>query len=309
MKKLTQNEFILRSKEIHNNFYDYSLTNYNGVNSKLKITCPIHGVFEQRADHHLEGKDCKKCSCKSFANKKRFENAFEIFIKKASERWSGKYDYSKVVYESARKKVKIICPNHGEFLQSPDTHLKHECLKCSTENTANKQRHDTIKFIEKAKKIHREIYDYSKVNYKGNRIKIEIICKKHGSFFQTPYNHLQSKGCAFCKNKSKGEEQIKNFLKENYTAFKRQKTFHDCINPETKKRLRFDFYLIKENVCIEYDGHQHFNPIEFWGGQKALDENIKRDNIKNEYCKNKNIRLIRINYKENVGDILKKELF
>lgn len=309
MKKLTQNEFILRSKEIHNNFYDYSLTNYNGVNSTLKIICPIHGIFEQRADHHLEGKKCKKCSCKSSANKKRFENAFESFIKRATKKWNGKYDYSKVIYESAKKKVQIICPNHGEFLQSPDTHLKHECLKCSTENTANKQRHDTIKFIEKAKKVHGEIYDYSKVDYKGNRIKVEIICKEHGSFFQTPYNHLQNKGCLHCKNKSKGEEKIQKFLSENEFTFKRQKTFHDCINPETKKRLRFDFYLIKENICIEYDGHQHFNPIEFWGGESALNYNIKKDNIKNEYCKNHNIRLVRINYRENVVEVLNRELF
>jgi very-short-patch-repair endonuclease len=251
---------------------------------------------------------CKKCSCKSTANKKRFKDSFELFFKKASEKWNFKYDYSKVIYENARKKVIIICPTHGEFLQSPDAHLKHECLKCSIENNANIQRHDTNKFIEKAMKIHGKTYDYSKVNYKGNKIKVEIICKKHGSFWQAPYNHLQNKGCLFCKNKSKGEEIIKNFLQENNIIFKRQKTFKDCINPETKKRLRFDFYLPKLTVCIEYDGQQHFHPIEFWGGEKALNENIKKDKIKNEYCKNNNIRLIRTNYEENIINILKKEL-
>lgn len=308
VKKITQEEFVKRAKRIHNDFYNYDLAVFKNVESKVKIICPIHGEFEQRADHHLEGRKCKKCSCKSPANKKRFENACELFVKRASEKWNGKYDYSKVIYENARKKVKIICPNHGEFLQSPDTHLKHECIKCSTENTANRQRHNTMKFIENAKKIHGDNYDYSKVNYRDSRTKVEIICKKHGSFFQTPYNHLQNKGCMFCKNKSKGEESIKKFLKENFIAFKRQKTFCNCVNPKTNKKLRFDFYLMEKNICIEYDGQQHFNSIDHWGGEKTLKENKRKDKIKNEYCKNHNIRLIRISYKENVVDILSQKL-
>lgn len=309
VKKITQKEFIERAKEVHKNFYDYSLSVFKNVNSKIKIICPIHGEFEQRADHHLEGHKCKKCSCKSEKNIKKIENSFNIFLKKATDKWGNKYDYSKIIYKNPKTKVKIICPIHGGFYQSTDTHLKHECLKCSIEKNANNQRHDTNRFIEKAKKIHGEIYDYSKVDYKDNRIKVEIVCKEHGSFFQTPYNHLQNKGCLHCKNKSKGEEKIQKFLSENEFTFKRQKTFHDCINPETKKRLRFDFYLIKENICIEYDGHQHFNPIEFWGGESALNDNIKKDNIKNEYCKNHNIRLVRINYRENVVEVLNRELF
>ena len=103
-----------------------------------------------------------------------------------------------------------------------------------------------------------------------------------------------TRSCGHCNNISRGEEKIRNILKDNNINFMQEKTFNDCYNPETNVRLRFDFYLPDYNCCIEYDGIQHF---EGWSNSLLnLRDNKYRDNIKEEYCKNNNIRLIRIPY-------------
>lgn len=301
MKKLTKEEFISRSNKMHNNFYKYSLVEYINQDTKINITCPEHGGFEQRPDHHLAGRGCLFCANSNKKNETTRKEHYSKFIKKATKKWNGKYDYSKVNYTTARGKVIIICPEHGDFEQVPDAHMKHECLKCSIKNHPNHQQRNTEEFIKIAKKIHGDKYDYSKVDYKGNRNKIEIICSEHGSWWQAPYNHIQNKGCRCCTNRSKGEIKVESILKENNINFVREKTFDDCRNPESGAKLKFDFYIPEQNLCIEYDGRQHFVPIEIWGGELALKGTQKRDKIKNEYCHNNNIRLIRISYKENVS--------
>ena len=91
----------------------------------------------------------------------------------------------------------------------------------------------------------------------------------------------------------------------NYNiSFNKQYVFNDCKNILV---LHFDFYLPDYNCCVEYDGIQHFKPIKRFGGIVSFEENLIRDKIKNEYCKNNNIHLIRISYKENVNDKLNYE--
>jgi len=157
-------------------------------------------------------------------------------------------------------------------------------------------------FIIEAIKVHGNKYDYSKVNYKGALKKIEIICKKHGSFLQTPNKHLLDRGCPIC-NSSKGELQIRKFLDKNQIKYIHQKKFNECKNI---KPLPFDFYLSEYNTCIEFDGKQHFEPIENWGGESNLMEIQKRDKIKTNYCKKNNINLIRIKFyeKNKIEDLL-----
>lgn len=296
MKKLTKEQFIEKANKIHNNAYNYSEVNYKNQDTKIKILCLSHGAFEQRPDHHLAGHNCKKCSI----NNERFENYENLFIERAVKKWHNFYDYSKVKYVTARKKVIIICPVHGEFKQTPDSHLNCKCLKCSISENANKQRHTTEQFINKAKIIHGDKYDYSLIEYNGNRQKVEILCKEHGVFKQTPYNHLLEKGCPNCFTQSKSEIKISNFLKDNNISFIQQKTFLNCINTITGRQLRFDFYLPDFNICIEYDGKQHFESISIWGGEKALKDNKFKDNIKDEFCKKNGINIIRITYKDNL---------
>lgn len=118
----------------------------------------------------------------------------EEFIEKARKIHGDKYDYSKVDYLNGKTKVIIICPEHGEFLQAPEKHLTGQgCPYCCNTLKGTKE-----SFIEKARKVHGNKYDYSKVEYKNNKEKVCIICPEHGEFWQDPHNHLKGKGCPEC---------------------------------------------------------------------------------------------------------------
>lgn len=282
--------FIQDSIKKHGSKYDYSLVNYINNKTKVKIICKVHGIFEQKPDAHLFGQGCIKCSGKEKINR-------EEFIKRSINKHGNKYDYSLVEYVD--KKVKIICRLHGTFEQNPKGHLKGiGCWKCKKNYPLT---HDD--FLKKSKEIHFDKYDYSKSEYKSSLSKLIIICKNHGEFKQTPNKHITLKqGCPRC-NDSKGENYINDYLKYNNIKFIREKRFNGCKN---KFSLPFDFYLPIFNICIEYDGIQHFEPIEIWGGHKSLIKTIMRDNIKNEYCKKNNIKLIRISYKENIEERMRE---
>ena len=145
-----------------------------------------------------------------------------IFIEKAKKVHGEKYDYSKVVYSNSKTKVEIICPIHGSFWQSPDNHLqKNGCPACGKIISANSRRFTTKKFIEMALEVHGDIYDYKNSSYINNDTKVEIICPIHGSFWQSPYNHINRRhGCPVCgkekiiNNNKKNTKTTKNFIKE-----------------------------------------------------------------------------------------------
>lgn len=117
----------------------------------------------------------------------------EEFIQKASAIHNGKYDYSKVDYKRNKTKVCIICPIHGEFWQTPDNHLHYGCIKCG-----GTYKMDTKSFIEKARRIHGDKYNYDKVEYKTTEQKVIITCPIHEDFIQTPHDHISGHGCPMC---------------------------------------------------------------------------------------------------------------
>lgn len=139
----------------------------------------------------------------------------EQFIKDAKKVHGDKYDYSKVEYKGCRNKVCIICPKHGEFWQKPSLHLGGMgCLKCGNENKLHPKKYTTDKWIKKAKEVHRDKYDYSKVEYVSPYDYVTIICPKHGEFLQKAYYHLSGNGCPKC-----GYEKVHSVLcdsKENF---------------------------------------------------------------------------------------------
>lgn len=195
-QKMTQGneEFIEKSIKIHGDKFDYSRVEYKNSKTKVCIVChkideitgEKHNEFWQVPYSHLSGSTCPKCSNHFMSQ--------EIFIKRASVIHHNKYDYSKVEFKAVKTKVSIICPDHGEFLQAPDGHLHGaSCPKCS-----GVHRYNTSEWIEEAKKVHGERYDYSKVEYVTNSSKISIICKEHGEFLQTPANHIKGKNCPKC---------------------------------------------------------------------------------------------------------------
>lgn len=292
-KTKTTEFFIEKSKLVHGNRYDYSKTLYVNNRSNVIIICPEHGEFSQKANSHTNGQGCAKCVGQYMDT--------EYFIEKAGNKHNFKYDYSKVEYNRTDIEVCITCPEHGEFWQTPNNHLYgFGCPKCSGSHM------DLDYFIQKSNKKHHNKYDYSKVVYVKTDVKVCIVCSKHGEFWQTPHCHIRGQGCPTCKE-SEGEKTIRRILLNNEVSFDCNYRFNDCKH---KKKLPFDFYIPKYNICVEYDGLQHYEPIEFFGGTKGFDELKKRDKIKTQYCIDNNIKLIRIPYTEfdNIEEVLKKEL-
>jgi len=263
------NDFLERAKNIYGNIYDYSLVPTNITSrSRFYIICEKHGKFEKVYSKFINCKQgCPKCSDEAKAL------STEIFVEKAKLVHNNKYDYSLIEYKNSYTKVKIICPKHGVFEQVPGSHLFGQiCKKCSSERHSNIMRLDTNIFIERAKQVHKSKYDYSKTIYIGALKKVIITCPEHGEFKQIPNNHINFKnGCPHC-GESHGEKIISEILFKNNIKFERQKTFDDCRN---KNLLPFDFYLSDLNICVEYDGMQHFKSVEYFGGDKIL-EYIKK---------------------------------
>jgi hypothetical protein len=274
-RRLTNDEFIEKSKKVHGDKYDYSKVEYIKNTVKVCIICPEHGEFWQTPISHMGGRGCKKC----YIDRKK--SSIEDFIEKSKKVHGDKYDYSKVEYDKNNVKVCIICPEHGEFYQQPRSHIVGCCCpKCDADN----KRKTTEQFIERAKEVHDDDYDYSKVEYVNGKTKVCIICPKHGEFLQIPNNHLHGQGCPKC-NSSKLEEEVKNCFPE----FEQQKTF-DWLRD--KKPLRLDFYDDDLKLGIECQGEQHFTIVERFGGEEEFEKRLKLDKLKYEQCQEHGIDVV-----------------
>lgn len=301
--RLTTDLFIEKAIVKHGNKYDYSKVDYKDAHTKVEIICPKHGSFWQEPCYHLWGSGCRACGYE----KVKVLNSMtqEEFIKKSLEIHKGLYDYSEVIYKSAKEKVKIKCNRCGKyFYQAPHNHLRGQgCYKCEKKRVALSQRKTTADFIKRAKEVHGNTYDYSKVIYTTTEDKVEIICPKHGSFWQSAGKHLQGNGCPKCC-RSIGETKIARFLERNNIKYISQYKFDNCRN---KLPLPFDFAIFNEDdslKCLfEYQGRQHFEPRSKFGGIEAFKYTCANDKIKRDYCIKNNIKLYTFSYKE---DLIKK---
>lgn len=204
-KSLTTNEFIKKANMIHNNKYKYEKSVYKNTHSKIIITCKIHGDFEIRPSCHiLKKRGCQKCN-------HTHGYTTNEYIDKITKIHGKKYDYSKVKFKDIYSNITIICNEHGEFKQRSYNHLKGSgCQKCARNKSLT-----TNKFIKKAIEVHKNIYNYDNVIYKNNKTKINIKCKIHGLFAQSPNGHLSGKGCSKCainKNALKQTCSTKEFI-------------------------------------------------------------------------------------------------
>jgi len=292
--KITKSvDYLSKFNKIHNNKYDYSLVEYINNKTKVRIICPNHGVFEQRPDMHIRSNGCPTCA----GNIKLKSTEF---IERSNSIHNNKYDYSLVEYKDSHSKIKIICKKHGVFTQIPNSHLRgHGCYECMPNF-----RYTQEKIIEEFNKIHNNRYDYSLVKYKDSHSKIKIICKKHGVFIQKASKHIQSQGCPRCKL-SKGVLKICSILDNNNINYEMEKSIEGCVSINNTK-LRFDIFIPDMSLYIEYDGEQHFRPVSSWGGDKSFNDVKIRDDIKNEFCKNNNIKLLRISYLDNIEEKIKE---
>ena len=302
----TAENFIKRAKEIHGNKYDYSLVEYKNMTTKIKIICPLHGVFEQTPANHTNRSGPRGCpKCGNDKVSKKLSIGKGEFIKRAKEIHGDKYDYSLVEYKNNETKVKIICPIHGVFEQTPNGHLAGGCAACS-----GIKKYTTEEFIKRAKEVHGDKYDYSLVNYVNAHTKIKIVCPKHGMFFAIPANHLnRGDGCPYCKS-TIGEEKIRVFLENKGYVFNKdffkEKSFNDL---KDSAKLRYDFYIPSKRLLIEYDGYQHYVfPNRCHETYLDFLKQKHHDWLKRKYAKKHNLKLERILYNENIKSRLKEIL-
>lgn len=290
-KKLTTSSFIENANEVHNGFFSYEKTEYVNAGSKVIVTCPIHGDFMIKANNHLLGQGCGKCTQEGIKHEisKREKNSnntktydTETFISKAKEKWGDKYTYEQTKYKKSGIKVTITCPEHGDFEVTPNHFLSGRgCPKCS------KNYHYTNEeFINYLKVKFGNKYLYDKIHYKSTHSKILIGCKEHGYFEITPANLLKGKSCPLC-SQSKMEEDIMELLDKNNINYIYQ--FRDV-----KKfgKLSFDFYIPEKNIIIECQGIQHFYCREFFGGETGFKLQKERDERKIRICKENNYKLL-----------------
>jgi len=246
--RLTKEKFVEQSNTIHNFKYDYSKFVYINAHTKGIIICHIHGEFYQNPNSHKNGYGCptcggtKKSSLLEFVN---FVDPLHLF----------KYDYSKFVYVNSSTKGIIICPIHGQFEQSPEKHKQGRgCPFC-----AGNIKYSIVHFMELANKVHNFQYNYSKFIYVNKNTKGEIICSDHGSFWQTPRNHIKNEqGCPKCAFRvSTPEIEWLNYL--NIPENLRNK-----IKIINGSRYRLDAYDPDTNTIYEFYGdYWHGNPEVF----------------------------------------------
>ena len=253
MKKTRKKDVFLEKCKIKfGDRFDYSFVDYVNSKTPIKIKCIKHDhFFNQLPNEHLRGRNgCKKCINRITTQ--------DDFIERSIIVHNNFYDYSKSKYIGSNKKLKIICPNHGEFEQLPSNHINGQgCPKCSSFGP----RYNKDKFIEKSIKIHGNKYDYSKTKYIDTKTIITIICPIHGEFEQLPSKHLYGNGCKKCsliERKNKLSKSKNDFINDAIKIHgnKYDYTLVDYINSHNKvKIICLKHGMFEQIPCDHLDGH------------------------------------------------------
>lgn len=233
---------------------------------------------------------------------------------------SNNYPYYELVdneYKSCKTKMRFICHHHadkGIQYNTPDNIVNnhHACRYCGYELMGKDRQIDESKIVKRCDELSLK---YIERKSKNGESYIYFICPKHKNcgIQNMSWTHFKdcTNGCIHCVS-SMGEKKVRETLAELQVKFIEQKTFSDCVYI---KELKFDFYLPDYNIAIEYDGQQHFRPVDFSGkgieyAQNAFLLTKQRDKVKDDYCTKNNIKLIRIPYTEfdNIPIIINNEL-
>lgn len=306
MLKVDTQSAIQRAKLVHGEKYDYSKFVYTTRFQKSVIVCPLHGEFAQTPGNHFQGKGCPGC----IGDKIRKSKALTLdeFIQRSNMKHNNKYDYSKFIYFNGQTKGIIICPLHGEFEQIPQDHIRGiGCYNCGHIKTGIAMiKYTTESFINDAKSVHGETYDYSKFIFTKCNEKSIIVCRSHGEFMQSPGNHLKGQGCPNCKSYKK-EELCRKIFEELFEGKKFIKCRPDFLKNHTGLNLELDGYCEEEMIAFEYNGEQHYKLVQMFHKSPArLAEQQANDKFKKEKCEELGILLIIIPYTLNSYKAIRK---
>ena len=288
----------LRSR--HGDKFTYFPSTYQSWTKQMKMVCPTHGPFHLKPHTHFYmDTGCSLCGKKKAANSNQIP--YETVLDSLNQIHNHRYEYDRKTYKGIGEKIKIKCPKHGWFWQRVANHKNGEgCRKCSDEKSGLRTFLTFDKFITRAQKKHSGLYDYSRVHWVSQHQEVEIICPKHGAFHQVPRDHYRGAGCPIC-NYSRGEMAISNFLIERSISFEPQKTFSGL---ENKKPLKCDFYLTEFHAVIEYNGKQHYQPVEVFGGPLAFKRGQQNDELKKNFCLANGIKFYVIKFDDNIENEL-----
>lgn len=199
-RRLTQDEYITKAKEVHGDLYDYAYTQYLTSQDQVSILCKVHGLFNQGANSHLSGRGCPKCGDARVGVKSRLDQS--AYLARAIEIHGDTYDLSNIKFEGMSKKIEVLCRTHGVFYPRAGnfTTLSSGCPKCAREVTGRKTRKLEASYLTDAIKAHGGHYTYGKVSYKNGAAYLTIFCKDHGKFKQLAQDHISGSGCSKCSH-------------------------------------------------------------------------------------------------------------
>lgn len=260
MKKLTTQEFIAKSVEVHGTKYDYSATQYAGAGAKVTITCPEHGAFEQRACNHLLGRGCNQCSVDR--NQQAYRLSQEAFVERARAVHGDRYEYpGKYIRMTA--KVTIACREHGAFDQQAGNHLSGSgCPSCFRRDT----RYTPEEFYAACVVVHNNEYSYE--GFTGVDRKFTVICPRHGAFEQRAGLHLEGDRCPRCVVKvSRAEHRIAAFLREWGVVVEQQAKVGG---------VSVDLWLPEHRIAIEHNGEPFHADVDPHGKRMPRDRHAKK---------------------------------
>lgn len=207
----TTEEFIRRAREVHGDRYDYSLVVYVNKDTKVKIICKEHGIFEQTPHNHLNGSHCPICA-------RRFTMTKEEYVTEVSKKHNHFYTYDDMVYKGMNEKIEITCPIHGNFWQKAINHWSGQgCPECGKIKVGLKSRKTKESIFKDFYEKHGTFYDYSKSVYVDLNTKMLITCPIHGDFWQRPSIH-KTCGCPKC-GVEKNRLNLKRTQEDIYKQF------------------------------------------------------------------------------------------
>lgn len=243
-RRLTNEEFLLRAISKHGDKYDYSKVEYVNMKTKINLICINNHSFHISPDNLLRDRGCPYCIG-------RFDlvTNLEKFIEKSNLIHNNKFNYDKFEWINTMTPGIITCSEHGDFSQTPNTHLSgcgcKECYYSSLRSNLNK-------FKLSAKRIHGDFYDYSKVNYIKSNSNVIIICPKHGEFCQSASVHLSGSGCKKCMI-DRFRNTYESFLKKANDIHNNFYTYYEESYVDSKTKIRVhcprhgDFHTSPDN--------------------------------------------------------------
>ena len=277
-------------KYIEDNDYLLLSSSYDSCEKHLDVMCSNGHTYKTTFSNFKSGFRCKECKG---LKKYTFEDVKTIVESKDYKLISNEDEYNNV-----NSYIKLECDKGHIYKTKFSVVLRgFGCPYCSNLK---------IDYYYVKEVIEKEGYTVISDTYINNREKLDIKCP-NGHIFKMSYNKFQyGCRCTVCSS-SNGEQSIAKILYDKNIEYIPQYRFYDC---KYNKTMPFDFYIPSINLCIEYDGIQHFEPVEFFGGETEYNKTKIHDQIKNDYCKNNNIKLIRIPYWEfdNIESILIKEI-